>query len=89
VYDCGWVGKILRVDLTNGDIQESPIKDYIPKLIGGRGIGAMLYWEEVAPNMGAFDPENRLILVTGPATGTLAPASSRFYVGNKSPAPLK
>ncbi|MFC2041305.1 aldehyde ferredoxin oxidoreductase N-terminal domain-containing protein [Chloroflexota bacterium] len=84
----GWVGKILRIDLTSGNIIETPTSDYVPKLIGGRGVGAMLYWEEVLPEYGAFDPENRLIIMTGPVTGTLAPASSRFYIGNKSPAPI-
>ncbi|MFC1905476.1 aldehyde ferredoxin oxidoreductase N-terminal domain-containing protein [Chloroflexota bacterium] len=85
----GWVGRILRVDLTSGKIRETPTSDYVPQLIGGRGIGAMIYWEEVPPECEAFDPENRLIITTGPATGTLATASSRFYIGNKSPAPLK
>ncbi len=84
----GWVGKILRVDLTDRKITETSTSDYVPKLIGGRGIGAMIYWEEVPPDCKAFDPENRLIIMTGPATGTLAPASSRFCIGNKSPAPI-
>lgn len=84
----GWMGKILRVDLTSGRISETPTGDYVPKLIGGRGIAAMIYWEEVPPECEAFDPENRLIIMTGPATGTLAPASSRFCIGTKSPAPV-
>ncbi|MFC2005883.1 aldehyde ferredoxin oxidoreductase N-terminal domain-containing protein [Chloroflexota bacterium] len=84
----GWVGKILRVDLTSGEMSETPTSDYVPKLIGGRGMGAMIYWEEVPPECGAFDPENRLIMMTGPTTGTLAPTSSRFYIGTKSPAPV-
>ena len=85
----GWVGKILRVDLTTGEISETPTSDYAPKLIGGRGIAAMLYWEEVSPDCNAFAPENALIFMTGPTTGTLAPASSRFSISNKSPAPVK
>lgn len=85
----GWVGKILRVDLTTSSITETPTSDYMPKLIGGRGIGAMVYWEEVSPNINAFDPENALIIMTGPSTGTLAPAASRFSITNKSPAPIK
>ncbi|MBI4331667.1 MAG: hypothetical protein HY673_10345 [Chloroflexi bacterium] len=85
---CGWVGKILRVDLTSGKMAETPTSDYAPKLIGGRGIGAMIYWEEVSPDCDAFDPGNALIIMTGPATGTLAPAASRFSITNKSPVPI-
>lgn len=85
----GWVGKILRVDLTSGKVSETATSDYVPWLIGGRGVGAMIYWEEVPPKCGAFDSENALIIVTGPTTGTIAPTSSRFYIGNKSPAPVK
>lgn len=81
----GWVGKILRVDLTSGKMTETPTNDYVPRLIGGRGIGAMVYWEEVLPTCKAFDSENALIFMTGPATGTLAPTSSKTYIGCKSP----
>ena len=84
----GWIGKMLRVDLTTREISESLTSDYVPKWIGGRGIGSMIYWEEVPPGCKAFDPENCLIIMTGPATGTMAKASSRTYIGTKSPSPL-
>ncbi|MBI2830223.1 MAG: hypothetical protein HYX81_03595, partial [Chloroflexi bacterium] len=38
---------------------------------------------------GAFDPENALIMMTGPANATLAPAATRFTIAHKSPIPLK
>ncbi|MEM1542365.1 MAG: aldehyde ferredoxin oxidoreductase N-terminal domain-containing protein [Candidatus Bathyarchaeia archaeon] len=84
----GWVGRILKVDLADSKITEIPTTNYVPKLIGGRGVGAMIYWEMVPPECRAFDPENALIIMTGPATGTLAPGSSRVYIGFKSPTPL-
>ena len=85
----GWVGKILKVDLTKMKVSIISTYQYVPKLIGGRGVGAMLYWEEVPPECKAFDPENALIFMTGPATGTLAPAAGRFYVACKSPVNIK
>ncbi|HEY95782.1 MAG TPA: hypothetical protein G4O15_12690 [Dehalococcoidia bacterium] len=85
----GWVGKILKVDLTDRTITTLPTSDYAPDLIGGRGIGAMLYWEEVPPECKALDPENALIFMTGPATGTLAPSAGRFCVSFKTPVPEK
>ena len=81
----GWVGKILRVDLTSGKISESSTFDYVPKFIGGRGLGAKICWDEVSSGVGAFDPENRLVLATGPLQGTLAPSSGRLTVVGKSP----
>jgi aldehyde:ferredoxin oxidoreductase len=80
----GWVGKILRVDLTSGRVSESSTFDYVPKFVGGRGLGAKIYWDEMSSGVGAFDPENRLILATGPLQGTLAPTSGRLAIVGKS-----
>jgi aldehyde:ferredoxin oxidoreductase len=81
----GWVGKILKVDLTKMTVSTIPTSKYVPKFIGGRGVGAMLYWEEVPPECRAFDPENALIMMTGPVTGTLAPSAGKFSITCKSP----
>jgi aldehyde:ferredoxin oxidoreductase len=81
----GWTGKILRVDLTTRKVSESSTFDYVPKFLGGRGLGARICWDEVPPGVNAFDPENRLIFATGPLQGTLAPTSGRFVVVGKSP----
>lgn len=81
----GWVGKILRVDLTTRKITESSTFDYVPKFLGGRGLGAKICWDEVPAEVSAFDPENRLVFATGPLQGTLAPSSGRFMVLGKAP----
>lgn len=81
----GWVGKILRVDLTTRKISETSTFDYVPKFLGGRGLGAKICWDEVTPEVGAFDPENRIVFATGPLQGTLAPTSGRFMVLGKAP----
>ncbi len=81
----GWVGKILRVDLTTRKISETSTLDYVPKFLGGRGLGAKICWDEVPPKVGTFDPENRIIFATGPLQGTLAPTSGRFMVLGKAP----
>ncbi len=80
----GWVGKMLRVDLTSGKCTVSPTSDYVPRYLGGRGLAARIYWDEVPPDVGAFDPDSRLIFVTGPLQGTLAPTSGRFMVSGKA-----
>jgi len=81
----GWVGKVLRVDLSTGKTRETSTFDYVPKFLGGRGLGAKICWDEVPPEVGAFDPEARLVFATGPLQGTLAPTSGRFMVLGKAP----
>ena len=71
----GWVGKILSVDLTEEKMTEVDTMKYAEAFIGGRGIAARIAWEQIPPEADAFDPENRLIVMTGPLTGTLAPTS--------------
>jgi len=81
----GWVGKILRVDLTTGRISEEPSKERAKRFIGGMGLGAKIMWDEVKPEVDPFAPENRLLFLTGPLTGTLAPTSGRMEVCTKAP----
>ncbi len=81
----GWMGTILRVDLSRKTFTETATRDYAERFIGGRGIAAKVYWDEVSPDVGAFDPENPLILMTGPLCGTGAVGGSRWVVAGKSP----
>lgn len=81
----GWVGKILRIDLSKMKISEIPTQNFVPKFLGGWGIMAKIAWDELTPEIGALDPENRLMLMTGPLTGTLAPASGRTETAAISP----
>jgi len=73
----GWVGKILRIDLTEEQVSTSDTMEFAEKYLGGRGIAARMAWEEIKPGIDVFDAENRLIVMTGPLTGTLAPSSGR------------
>lgn len=83
----GWVGEILRVDLTDGTISSVPTANYVPRFIGGRGVGAKINWDEVPPSVGAFDPENRLVFMTGPLTGSGSPSGAYTCVSAVSPQP--
>jgi aldehyde:ferredoxin oxidoreductase len=81
----GWCGKILKIDLSELRISELNTMDYADRFLGGRGIATRIYWEEVGPNVSAFDPENHLIFMTGPLGATGAQGASRFEVVGKSP----
>ena len=82
----GYSGKILRVDLSSGTSAEVSTADYADRFLGGRGIAAKIYWDEVPPNINAFDAENRLIFMTGPLAGFTGLAGSRWSIHGKSPA---
>jgi aldehyde:ferredoxin oxidoreductase len=81
----GWTGRILRIDLTNRRWSVEPTERFAERFIGGIGIGLKICWDEVGPEVGALDPENRLVFAPGPLAGTLAPASGRIEVVSKSP----
>ena len=44
----GYAGKILRIDLSSGSTTEVSTLDYV-SFLGGRGIAAKIYWDEVSP----------------------------------------
>lgn len=80
----GYIGKILRVNLTDRSTSTLDTMPLAARFIGGRGIAAYLYWREVPREVKAFDPENRLILMTGPLDGIM-PGSNRVTVAGKAP----
>jgi aldehyde:ferredoxin oxidoreductase len=85
----GYAGTILRVDLSSRNTTELPTTDYGDGFLGGRGIAAKIYWDEVPPAVGALDPENRLVFATGPLAGLPLLGSSRWQVCGKSPIPMR
>jgi len=71
---CGWAGKILWVDLTNGKITVVPTSDFEPeKYIGGVGLNSRIFWELGCPGTDAMHPDSPIILSVGPLTGASGP----------------
>ncbi|MGA2401520.1 MAG: aldehyde ferredoxin oxidoreductase N-terminal domain-containing protein, partial [Syntrophobacteraceae bacterium] len=82
----GWTGNTLRVNLSSGSVTREPTDPELAKLyIGGRGLGSRIYSDEVDPTVDPLSPENKLILATGPFTGTYAPSAGRFMAITKGP----
>ena len=80
----GWIGTILRVNLTTGQIIKEPLNmDWARDYLGGRGLAAKYLYEEMDPAVDPLSPENKMIIATGPMTGTNASTSSRFTVVTK------
>jgi aldehyde:ferredoxin oxidoreductase len=82
----GWMGKMLDVNLTTGEIVTRPLDmEMARQFLGGRGLGARMLWNEVAPEVAPLSPGNVLIFAGGPLTGTGYQTSNRFSVSTKSP----
>jgi len=82
----GYMGKILRVNLSAVDIRLEPLDpDRAKAFIGGRGLGISYLLDETDPLCDPLGPENKLIMMTGPLTGTRAPTGARYMVMTKSP----
>ncbi|MBI2866427.1 MAG: hypothetical protein HYX99_03595, partial [Chloroflexi bacterium] len=81
----GYAGKILRVDLSSRKLTDIPTSYYAERFVGGRGLAGKIYWDEVPAQASAFDPENRLIIVTGPLGGFPGLSGSLCQVHAKSP----
>ena len=81
----GYAGKILRVNLTDRSTECIPSEKYLPENIGGRALANRIFWDEVGPGVSAFSPENKLILATGPTTGTAVPTGGRTTMTGISP----
>ncbi|MHB8986845.1 MAG: aldehyde ferredoxin oxidoreductase family protein [Eubacteriales bacterium] len=78
---------ILRVDLTSGKITREKLnRDWAGQYYGGKGLAIKYLYEELAPGIDPLGPENKLILMTGPFTGTPAPCSGKLAIAAKSPA---
>ncbi len=80
-----YTGKCLKIDLTKGSYNiEDTDRSLIEKYIGGKGLGFALL-NELAPDSDAFSPDNPIIFVNGPFTGTKVQTSARTTLVTKSP----
>ena len=82
----GYGGRILRVDLTSGEIQvERTDPQFMLKVIGGRGLNSRRLSLELKRDVDPLSPENLLLIGVGPLTGTLLTGSAYFTISGKSP----
>ena len=84
----GYMGKILRVDLTSGSIKDEnlPEETVLKKLIGGQALATYILLKELPPDAKPFGPENKMVFMTGPITGTgLTPGGTKVTAVYLSP----
>ena len=87
LHDRSYSDQILRVDLTSGKFETTPLPgDIMPLILGGKGLGAWLLLNEQSPDVEPLSLDNRIIFHNGPLTGTSAPTAGRFGCTTRSPA---
>lgn len=82
----GYMGRVLQINLSTGDVTDYPWTDKDRELyIGGKTMAAKILYDTLTGRENAYSEENPLIISTGPLTGTGAPSSSRFNISSISP----
>jgi aldehyde:ferredoxin oxidoreductase len=82
----GHHGRIIKVDLSTGEIrEESYDKDFAKIFLGGNGLAAKLIHDTVPAHISPDDPRNALVFTTGPLTDTPVWGTSRGHMATISP----
>ncbi len=81
-----WNRKVLRVNLTTGTCAPEPLNmEWAMDYLGSRGLASKYLVEEIDPKVDPLSPDNKLIMSTGPLTGTMASTGGRYTVVTKGP----
>ena len=82
----GWIGKILRVDLTKSEysIQNFDL-EFARKWIGGRGFAIKILFDEIPAGADPLGEDNKIVVAPGPLSGYTLPNSGKVVVASKSP----
>jgi len=83
----GYTGQTLYVNLSDNSIAAHPVTDVMKeKFIGGRGFGLWLLWHGVKDDTKWNDPENEIVISSGPIGGiTQYPGCGKSLVVAISP----
>lgn len=82
----GYTGKMLFVNLSNGEIEVKELSQEIAKnFIGGAGLGAKILYDEMPPHTDPLGPDSMIGFVGGPLNNTSAFFGGRYTVVCKSP----
>jgi aldehyde:ferredoxin oxidoreductase len=82
----GHQGKLLKVNLSDGHIEEeSYTADYAEMFLGGNGFAAKMILDSVPADADPFGPENAVVFTVGPVTDTPVWGPSRGHMASISP----
>jgi aldehyde:ferredoxin oxidoreductase len=84
----GYMGKILRVDLSTGRMTDEnlPEEPVLRRLIGGQALATYILMHELPLDATPLGPEAKVVMMTGPLTGTgLTPGGTKVTAVYLSP----
>jgi aldehyde:ferredoxin oxidoreductase len=83
----GYTNRTLYVNLSDKEVKEKPVTQLMKdKFIGGKGFGLWYLWNAVSEKTKWNDPENEIVIATGPLGGiTQYPGSGKSLVVSLSP----
>lgn len=82
----GYMGKVLKINLTTQTVEDYPFSDRERELfIGGKMMAAKILGDHLTGQEKPFSEKNLLVITTGPMTGAGAPSASRFNISTLSP----
>ena len=85
-YSGGYLGRLLRVNLSDKSVKTEAIDPRrFELLLGGRGVAAKYYFDEIPASTEALGPANKLFFFTGPLTGLPLPSTTKFQLATRSP----
>src|SRR5512143_433870 len=82
----GYLGKILRVDLSRGRLWDEALnEDYARSYVGGSGLAARYLYDTLEASTDPLGPGNPLFFLTGPLVGTSMSSAGRYSACARSP----
>jgi aldehyde:ferredoxin oxidoreductase len=83
----GFCGKMVKIQCTEQTVSHEPLDIHSTHhFLGGAGYAVHYLYDRVDKTTDTLGPDNPLIFMTGPLTGTVAPSTGRWVVCAKSPA---
>ena len=82
----GYMGNVCKVDLTTGTISIEPLVERdLDRFMGCSGYAAKILWDVLGAKIDPLSDKNKIILATGPLTGSLCPSGGSYELCFKSP----
>ncbi|MHA1198704.1 MAG: aldehyde ferredoxin oxidoreductase family protein [Candidatus Heimdallarchaeaceae archaeon] len=82
----GYRGKYLDINLSSKKIHVKQLDmDLAKKYLGGKGLGARILYDELKRGVNPLSPDNIILFMTGPLSGTSVVTSGRWCIVTKSP----
>ncbi len=86
MFTGGYTQQLIRINLNDLSYKvESIPEEYYKLLLGGRGVAAKYYYDEIGPDVAPLSEENKIIFMNGPLTGMPVYSGTKFQLATKSP----